>query len=152
MSQRYYVKQMTIDDIPQVYELGVQSFLSNNSEPSFVYNYWTLVAVAQIMQESPEYAFVVKSRGKVVGFVLGHPNYEGIIEEIGYLEWIAVAPEARGKGLAKRLIKRILDTYKANGITKIVTDIKAVNQASIHLFQQFGFEVKESVSFLMKDL
>lgn len=146
------IRQITLDDIPAVYRLGKKSFIDNKKEESFVYGYWSLQQLAQMIEEYPHLMLVATEEGKIAGFVLGHPTYEGILN-IGYLEWIAVDPEFMRQGLATRLIESLLEIYKEKGETRIVTDVKGVNVPSMKLFQnKFGFEVRETVSFLVKQL
>jgi len=52
---------------------------------------------------------------------------------------VYAAPEARGKGLGKRLVKFILENAPKFGVKNIVALIFSSNAASLNLFAKFGF-------------
>ncbi|NHJ02696.1 MAG: GNAT family N-acetyltransferase [Candidatus Heimdallarchaeota archaeon] len=149
MTQDVKIRQMTIDDIINVYKLGKQAFIDEKkADKSYVYSYWSLMAVAHITQENIELAYVAETNGRLIGFALGHPQYEHI-SDVGYLEWLAVSKEFRRKGIATQLVNHLLAAYKEKGVPKVVTDVKGTNEESSTLFQEkLGFKLKESVNFL----
>ena len=150
MSEKVKIRKMTIQDFAQVYELGKLSFMGPDKANSYVYNYWSMSALAKFLEDYDDLTYVAERGDEIVGFVLGHPTYEHI--EVGYLEWIAVSPNAQRLGLASKLIQKMLKAFEARGLDKIVTDVKGINIASTKLFEKHGFQVKESVSFLEKTI
>jgi len=52
---------------------------------------------------------------------------------------VYVAPEARGKGLGRRLVNFMLESAPKFGIENIVALIFSSNSASLNLFAKFGF-------------
>ena len=52
---------------------------------------------------------------------------------------VYAAPEARGKGLGKRLVKFILESAPKFGVKNVVSLIFSSNAASLNLFAKFGF-------------
>ncbi|MDO5672276.1 MAG: GNAT family N-acetyltransferase [Actinomycetaceae bacterium] len=54
-----------------------------------------------------------------------------------YLECLATAPQARGKGYAKRLMNWVMDTIPAE---TIYLDVNSSNQAAIHVHKSLGFQ------------
>ena len=63
--------------------------------------------------------------------------------QIGVLQWIYVAPERRGQGLADQLMRHALawmDTRNVSGHEVFVT---ALNPAAVALYRRHGFEVAD---------
>jgi len=58
-------------------------------------------------------------------------------------EWeiikLAVAPAFQGKGLAKILIKTVIEYSKKKGIGRLILDSNSSLVAAIHLYESFGF-------------
>lgn len=89
---------------------------------------------------------VAELEGKIVGSVaLFPPNidaYEGYIEELDYSEirMLAVAPDARGKGVASALVTECIERTKARGHKSIGLHTGEFMKSAIRLYEQFGFE------------
>lgn len=151
--EKILLREMNVDDISKVYNLGKVAFIGEKSNESpYVYSFWTLKSLVSFIENYTDMAFVALNNNEIVGFVLGHPNYVNL-QNIGWIEWLAVKEEFRKKGIAKLLIKKIIESYKNKGIKRMVTEIKSINKASIDLFSKnFNFKEVESISFFEKDL
>lgn len=67
-----------------------------------------------------------------------------------YIEFIAVAPEARGKGIAKALIKACLNwTFDERKLAKAALTVYSENEAARGLYSACGFQLTE-VGYPMK--
>ncbi|PYE33837.1 ribosomal-protein-alanine acetyltransferase [Idiomarina fontislapidosi] len=53
---------------------------------------------------------------------------------------IAVAPAFRGQGVAKRLVKDVIETQRQQGRHGLSLEVKLDNKHAIQLYQSFGFE------------
>lgn len=53
---------------------------------------------------------------------------------------VYVHPDFRGQGIAKLLLKRIIETAQSNGVHTLIAGIDSDNAVSIYLHQQFGFK------------
>ncbi|HTL83226.1 MAG TPA: GNAT family N-acetyltransferase [Bacteroidia bacterium] len=76
----------------------------------------------------------------------GHLDKEDGVIWLG----IAVADEARGKGLGKKMMQRLMDSAAAIGVQRIKLSVDHVNTAAIKLYEQFGFKLaskKETFGF-----
>lgn len=146
-------RTMTLTDIPTVYKLGVEAFnIELGREVAYAYSYWTVKAIAEIYEGYGDLALVADLDGEVVGFVLGHPSYE-MMEDVGYLEWLAVDKKVRKQGVAQELVERFLDQIQKYNVKRVTADIKADNIASLNLFRQkFGFTDKETILFVEREL
>ena len=84
---------------------------------------------------------VARDDGTVVGWVALAPvsdrrAYAGVAEDSIY-----VAPEARGRGVGRALLTRVVASADRGGIWTIQTGIFPENQASVRLHQACGFRV-----------
>ena len=141
------VRHMTVEDLPAVYNLGLRCY-DVLDKP---YNYWSVREVAAHLETNPGLCFVAEHEGEVVGFALGEESYE-VIEDMGHLEWIAVAPEHRRMGLATRLIETAVDAFLQLGKRAVVADISSTNEASRAMARRTGFTEGISVTFFVKSL
>lgn len=79
---------------------------------------------------------VARSGGKVVGWISGHRLPD---DNRTYFLWqVAVLPEARGTGLARRMLADILARTDQSGIEQLQTSITRTNEASWALFQSIA--------------
>lgn len=62
--------------------------------------------------------------------------YRGVVEHSVYVD-----PAARGRGVGRALLLRLLDEAPAHGIWTIQTSIIASNEASLRLHEAVGFRV-----------
>jgi len=84
--------------------------------------------------------YVHEENGRVIAWVsyqsfYGRPAYDHTAEISIY-----IAPESRGKGLGKALLKESLELTKQLDIKTVVCFIFSHNTPSIKLFKSFGFE------------
>lgn len=79
---------------------------------------------------------VARSGGKAVGWISGHRLPA---DRRTYFLWqVAVHPEARGTGLARRMLADILARTEQSGIVQLQTSITRTNEASWALFQSIA--------------
>ncbi len=80
----------------------------------------------------------------LVGFILSQPTsyVHGAKKEV-WLEYIAVLPESRKKGIGTRLMSSVIDYANAHGIPLLYTALNPNNNESIQFLVKHGFEVKD---------
>jgi len=88
-----------------------------------------------------EHRFVAVRDGRVVGWaavsaVSDRCVYGGVVENSVY-----VAESARGQGVGRMLLERLIASTEAAGIWTIQTGIFPENEASLRLHRQVGFEI-----------
>lgn len=77
--------------------------------------------------------------GAMVGEVLqGHAVFSRLLDEAELLT-IAVAPVYQGRGVAQVLLTQALAQLAATGIVRVMLEVRASNQAAIHLYEKLGF-------------
>ena len=83
--------------------------------------------------------FVLEEEGTVIGFATYgpfrvYPAYQLSIENSIY-----VHPAHNGKGVASKLMERLIEQAKEAGFKTMIACIDAENEASIKLHEKFGF-------------
>ncbi len=63
-----------------------------------------------------------------------------IVHGEGHILNIAVAPELRRMGLAKRLLRFALDFMRDKGVADVLLEVRRSKVAPIKLYEGFGFE------------
>jgi phosphinothricin acetyltransferase len=89
----------------------------------------------------PEHRFVALCGGIVLGWVAVRPVsdrcvYAGVVENSIY-----IGAQARGRGVGRLLLARMVDSTEAARIWTIQTGIFPENEASLRLHERVGFQV-----------
>jgi ribosomal protein S18 acetylase RimI-like enzyme len=89
-------------------------------------------------------SYVAEIDRKIVGFILSQPTSftHGAKKEIG-LEYIAVRPGSRRKGIGTILMSAILDYANKHDISLLYTTLNPNNKESNQFLTRHGFEVKD---------
>lgn len=136
---------MGLGHLRQVLDLGYEVF-DTTTKP---YTSWSLTSVAEHLDSPSRSCWVAVDSDRVVGFVLGSMEFE-LRDDWAYLEWIAVAPDMQGHGIAGRLMGACCDTLFASGARRIVTDVELHNSASAALMKRNGFTEGTTVTLFVK--
>jgi ribosomal protein S18 acetylase RimI-like enzyme len=83
--------------------------------------------------------------GDLVGVVL--VTHDG---RKGWINRLAVVPEYRGRGYAKRLVSEAQRVLEAQGMTVIAVLIEPENVASLRLFKALGYVETEGMHYLSR--
>ncbi|MFD3657719.1 GNAT family N-acetyltransferase [Streptomyces sp. NPDC058620] len=138
------IAAMEVGHLPDVLGLGHRAF-DTAVKP---YTGWSLSAVAGHFEASHPACFVALQGDSLCGFVLGSMTFEQRTDW-GYLEWIAVAPTARGQGVAGRLVTHCRDRLADFGAAAVITDVESRNEASTLLMNRHGFQTRATVNLLV---
>lgn len=136
---------MGLGHLRQVLDLGHQVF-DTGTKP---YTSWSLTSVAEHLDSPDNACWVALDSDRVVGFVLGSMEFE-LRDDWGYLEWIAVAPDMQGHGIAGRLVEACSAALFARGARRIVTDVESSNTASATLMTRRGFHPAATVTLFVR--
>jgi ribosomal protein S18 acetylase RimI-like enzyme len=135
---RLRIREMTIDDLPEVFHLGEEIFTADYS-PS-MYRTWDEYEITTLFNSDSELCLVAKYEGRLLGFVLGttvektHSAWK-----YGYLVWLGVRRELRHSGIGEELFHEIKRRMVDQGVRMIIIDTDADNQAGIQFFKKQGF-------------
>lgn len=64
---------------------------------------------------------------------------------------VAVHPEARGRGIASKLVQGALDAFHQRGIKNVELDVKIISAGAVHLYEKFGFRIQRMVTVDLDD-
>ncbi|NUO60320.1 MAG: GNAT family N-acetyltransferase [Hamadaea sp.] len=139
------ITPMGLEHLRQVRDLGRQVY-DVTVKP---YTSWSLTSIAEHLDTDEGACWVALVDDRVVGFVLGSMTFE-LRDDWAYLEWIAVAPEQQGKGIARRLVDVCCNALFAAGATRVVTDVEETNHASAALMERSGFTAATTVTLFTR--
>lgn len=96
---------------------------------------WGVDAFRGEMDRDPPSLFSLRESGKVVGFVVVriHPPEMDIVN-------LAVAPEERGRGLGRYLLKSVIAEAALLAVETVFLEVRESNRAARALYETAGFE------------
>jgi ribosomal-protein-alanine acetyltransferase len=74
------------------------------------------------------------------GVVLAYGGYHKIIDE-GHITNIAVLPTRRHEGLGTKLLAKMLNDMKNDGVLRTTLEVNEHNENAIKLYEKFGFKL-----------
>ena len=96
-------------------------------------------------------SFVAVVHGEVAGFILAQPtSYVHSAKKEMWLEYIAVLPELRRKGIGSTLITKVLDSARSEKVTVLHTALNPNNDESSKFLEKHGFEIKDWKSAMIR--
>ncbi len=95
---------------------------------------WKREHFLQEIHSHLSFPFVALCEGALVGYVCPM----SLFEEAQIMD-IAVAPEARGRGVASLLLEQAIALSRQRGAERLVLEVRASNLAAIGLYERFGF-------------
>jgi len=94
------------------------------------------------MAVGPELFLVAELEGAIVGSIMG--GYDG---HRGWINYLAVHPDIRKKGLGRRLMDAIEERLLEKNCPKINLQIRHDNDAVIDFYRAIGYSEDQCVSF-----
>ncbi|ELZ34095.1 (SSU ribosomal protein s18p)-alanine acetyltransferase [Halogeometricum pallidum JCM 14848] len=98
---------------------------------------WPYAAFESFLDEP---GFLIAEReGSVLGYVVADvmPNHG---RDIGHIKDLAVAPEARGLGLGRRILRRGLLSLSFSGAAVVKLEVRVENEPALSLYREVGFD------------
>ena len=138
------IRKATFDDAPEIFKMGEKSFKSYGTED------WAFTLVAEFLEEYPLFSFVAIKGKKVVAFVLSRPYEESTTKF--YINWIAVNPKLKGKGIGTGLIEKVTEVAKTKGFRSIVVDTQHRNVRMQNVLDKAGFTPVEREIYYSKKI
>ena len=118
---------MKESDFPQVIEIEQKSF----ADP------WSIKSFYSEIQENPYALYLVAySQERLVAYIGGW-----LITDELHITNLAVDPEQRGKGLAKKLLDEMIEISREEGMNKATLEVRISNSAAINLYRKNGFAI-----------
>lgn len=145
------IREIELEDIPIIYQLGEDVFTSDRWPQ--LHRTWDEYEVVEAFMHDRETSLVATLDGQVVGFALGvlisKRNSSWIY---GYLEWLAVDPEVGRRGVAKHLLKELRALFIEAGARMLLVDTHAENEHALKFFRKQGFGSEEEHVYLSLNL
>ena len=85
---------------------------------------------SRFLKRNPGLSFVVETRGKVIGGILG--GHDG---RFGSIHHLVVLPEYRKQGIGKHLVRLCLKRIEATGVEKCHIFINRDNESGFHFWK-----------------
>jgi len=96
--------------------------------------------ILQKRRTQPELFWVAEDHGQIIGTVLA--GYDGVR---GWIYHLAVDPEKRRKGTARRLMQIAEDTLESLGCPKINLQVRVANMGVVEFYKTLGYDIEERV-------
>jgi ribosomal protein S18 acetylase RimI-like enzyme len=93
------------------------------------------------IQFQPDLLLVAIAQDRLVGTVMA--GYEG---HRGWINYLAVAPEQRRRGIAKKMMASVEKKLRALGCPKINLQVRRTNTTVINFYQAIGFREDDVIS------
>jgi len=143
------IRDMGIDDIATVYHLG-ESLFTSDLYP-YLYRTWDEWEVIGLYNTDPEYCLVAEVDESLAGFVLGT-----IITKAswtyGYIIWLGVDPNFQRRGVADKLVDKIVERMIEEGARSMLVDTDPANTPAVNFFTRKGFGNARKHVFLSLNL
>jgi ribosomal protein S18 acetylase RimI-like enzyme len=132
------IREMTIDDFPEVFHIGEQIFTAEYSQS--LYRTWDEYEITTLFNSDGDLCLVAELDEKIIGFALGTTvEKHNSAWKYGYLVWLGVSKDIQKAGVGGVLFKEIKRRMKEQGVRIIMVDTSADNKAAIRFFHKHGF-------------
>lgn len=126
MGARFRIRVAEPDDAARLEVLERRCF----SDP------WSRAGLREMLESGQVVARLAQSGKQLAGYVFAR-----WAADTGEIMNLAVAPEFRREGLARRLLEAALEALAARGVTEVFLEVRISNQAALALYQTRGFHV-----------
>jgi len=118
------IEAMKVADLPEVVAIEKASFKTPWSETLFYNEIFKAIAVPR----------VARINGKVVGYLCAN-----VIIDEGHILNLAVHPEYRGRKIASRMIREVLEIMRTDNCRSVFLEVRVSNQEALKVYEKFGF-------------
>lgn len=107
------------------------------------------------MEDSPSFntdgMLIAEWNGETAGMINAYVD-KLRKEEKGFIQWLGVLPKFRGKGIAKKLVEKSIESLKHRGMKVAETWAQTDREACVHVFESFGFKQARVTSIMKRSL
>ena len=122
----FRIRPMLGADLPRVMEIENLSFSTPWKEPTF----------RSLMRRTDTDLFVAEQEGRVVGYAACWTVIDQ--SELGN---VAVAAEARGRGVGGALVDTVVARVRARGAAELFLEVRESNRSAQSIYRERGFVV-----------
>lgn len=145
------VRELTLEDIPAVFELG-QKLFTPEKLPT-LYRAWDEDELVQLYTTDRETCLVAEAGGRVVGFALGQMMQKPRSAwRYGWLEWLGVDRGLKRRGVATRLLRQLTSRFIEREARIMLVDTDERNRAALAFFRKHGFGQEVRHVYLSRNL
>jgi ribosomal protein S18 acetylase RimI-like enzyme len=145
------IRQMIIDDLPEVFHIGEQLFTAEYSQS--LYRTWDEYEITTLFNSDSELCIVAELGDRLLGFALGTTVKKHASPwKYGYLVWLGVRRDLQKMQVGERLFKEIRRRFREQGVRMIIIDTSANNQPAIRFFEKHGFDNKQEHVYMTLNL
>lgn len=119
------IREMKEADIPYVCEIECSIF----SKP------WSFNSFLSSIKDTDNIYLVVEEEEEVIGYC----GLWGIVGE-GQINNVAVKNEHRNKGIGRKMLQRLIDLGKEQGLEEFTLEVRVSNKNAIHLYRSLLFK------------
>lgn len=131
----YEIRPLTVDQLPEVLRLNIRCFRNGDNYTKHTFEY--------LLSEPRTFSYrVVTPKDELVGFAFVMVNENNA----AHLTTIGVAPEHRGRGLAKRMLLHIENSLRAKEVGTIMLEVRVANEAAQNLYRKLGYTVVQRIA------
>ncbi|AMV73845.1 hypothetical protein JCM30471_22660 [Desulfuromonas carbonis] len=137
-ADRLVIREMTIDDLSEVFHIGEAVFTAEFSQS--LYRTWDEYEITTLFNSDSELCLVAERDDRIVGFALGTTVEKAKSAwKYGYLVWLGVRREGQQGKVGQNLFIELKRRMREQGVRMILIDTDADNEGAIRFFRKMGF-------------
>ena len=121
------LRDMEDADLPRVFEIELACH---------PHDAWPDSEFTERLVDSREFCLVTEVNGEIAGFVIYRRRWFKL-----HLESVAVHPSYRRQGIARHMVKHLIEDLPRQGRSRIVLEVRKSNTAAQACYLQLGFRV-----------
>ena len=125
MNNEYSVRRMEEKDVEQIVAIEKDTF----SQP------WSEVDFRKAWKDSHNIYFVVEKGREIIGYC----GLWSVVDE-GQITNVAIRRDARGQGLATKMMTALLEEGIKEGLTAFTLEVRVGNHSARSVYKKLGFE------------
>ena len=98
--------------------------------------------ISRFLERNPNTSFVAMENDELLGIILG--GHDG---RRGYIYHMSVAEKYRKKGIGSALVKKCLESFKNEKISKVALLVFKYNETGNAFWEKQGFILREDVNY-----
>lgn len=107
------------------------------------------IELAEVLNPENQISLVYCMENKKIIGIASMCFYRVISGYKGWIEDVVVDAEARGKGVGKKLIEKLLEIAKQKGMAEVLLFTEDHRVPAINLYQKLGFKLKDSRIYVL---
>ncbi|MBO4449430.1 MAG: tRNA (adenosine(37)-N6)-threonylcarbamoyltransferase complex dimerization subunit type 1 TsaB [Clostridiales bacterium] len=124
-SEEYKTRLATLEDVSRIMSL----------EEDAIPHPWQRNEIEKLITEENKCAFVTEKNGHVVCYI----GCDIVLDE-GNIGNLVTEEEARGKGFATAIMKRLLEYLKEQGVKHVYLEVESTNTPAVAVYKKCGFK------------